>query len=71
MRIGEMKNYANAYEKWLGKVDQICMNKIGFPWNAICHDVALQREAYLNNKKPKEFVEEYLIEHKPYIGHVH
>ncbi len=66
-----MKNYVNEYEKWLGKVDAACMNEVGFPWNAICHDTALQREAYLNNKDPEEFVREYLKEHNPYTGHAH
>ena len=64
-----MKNYANAYEKWLSEVNMECMKQHKFPWNAICHDTSVQREAYLVGKTPEVFVEEYWKEHKPYVGY--
>jgi hypothetical protein len=64
-----MRNYANAYEKWLIEVDIACREQSKFPWNAICHDTRIPRAAYLAGKTPESFVEGYLKEHKPYVGY--
>ena len=64
-----MKNYANAYEKWLSEVDAECKGQCNYPWNAICHDTQIQRAAYLTGKTPELFIKEYLKEHNPYVGH--
>ena len=64
-----MKNYANAYEKWLGEVDVESRKQSKFPWNAICHDTRIPRAAYLAGKTPELVGKEYLEEHEPHVGH--
>lgn len=53
------------YERWIEKVTEICYDKIGIPWFAICINYEEPKQAFKEGQTPQEFIEEYLKLHKP------
>jgi len=60
-----MENRNMQYERWLAELDQECRKHTGYPWNAICHDASLAREAYLKGETTSKFIDVFMAEHKP------